>query len=242
MYTDDVIIAVRDTGVGITKDKQSVIFDAFTQLDSSNKRLYSGMGLGLALVKTLVSLMGGVVVVDSLEGHGSTFTVRIPLHRVDRSRTFVNGEVGTLMCGIRGNDVLSEGPIVDASALPISVLCAEDNPVNQHLVREVCKRWGMRYTPAWNGRETLDILAKERFDAVLLDIQMPGVDGLSVMSTVRETMPHHPPVIVLTAYASAEDESRFKEYGVSALLVKPLAPEALREAIVAAVSDRRIAP
>lgn len=202
-------IAVRDTGIGIPLDKQPAVFEAFTQADGSITRRFGGTGLGLTISNRLVHLMGGKMGLDSEPGVGSEFYFFLPL----ATDPVATREVAVL--ATRGE--------------PLDILLAEDNPINQRLAIRLLEREGHRVTLAENGQETLDALEKASYDLVLMDMQMPGLDGLEATRRIRkrEARWAHLPIIALTANAYAEDRERCLLAGMDGFVSKPIRREEL---------------
>jgi CheY-like chemotaxis protein/two-component sensor histidine kinase len=207
-------LAVADTGVGIEPEAQRLIFDSFAQADRSIVRRYGGTGLGLAIARQLVEIMDGSIEVESRTGHGSTFVVELPAAEV------------------------SEPPRPDAEAAPTTpgtwrVLVAEDNVVNQRVATGMLERLGCAVTAVADGREALDALIHDRFDLVLMDCQMPGLDGYEATRQLRrrEVAGAHQPVVAMTAHVLPEDVARCRAAGMDAHLPKPVTLERLRRVL-----------
>ncbi|MBI5440091.1 MAG: response regulator [Deltaproteobacteria bacterium] len=202
-------ITVRDTGIGIPPEKFPTIFESFAQVRTSAHAKYGGTGLGLTIAKQLVELMGGSIHVESEVGAGSTFWFTVPI------------------------EVLSAPPSQEAPTLvgdlpalpPLRILLAEDNPVNQVLGRELLQRDGHTVVVVADGEGALEALAKEPFDLVLMDVQMPKLDGLEAVRAIREGrrpgIPRDIPVIALTAHALKGDRERFLSAGMDDYVSKP---------------------
>lgn len=203
-------IEVSDTGVGIDKATQKKLFTAFTQADGSTTRKYGGTGLGLAIVKQLVHLMSGQLGVESVLRKGSTFWFEIPV-------------------GVATADV--EKPVQreqQITALPVGarILLAEDNPVNQMVARKMLEQFGMQVVVVDNGNKALKQLEQESFDIVLMDCQMPELDGLAATRILRDyetQMSHtHTTVIAMTANVMEGDRERCLAAGMDDYLGKPV--------------------
>jgi signal transduction histidine kinase/ActR/RegA family two-component response regulator len=212
-------IAVADTGIGIPPEAQSAVFSAFVQADSSTARKHGGTGLGLAIASRLARIMGGSIRLQSEVGRGSTFSVDVLL--------------GTAAPEI-------ETPPPDspetAPATPLSVLVAEDNVVNQRLVRRLLERAGHRAEVVSDGREAVARCVAEKYDVVLMDIQMPELDGLQATAQIRQleaAIGRHTPIIALTAHAMAGDREKCLSAGADAYLSKPIRPAELTAALSA---------
>jgi signal transduction histidine kinase/ActR/RegA family two-component response regulator len=211
--------AVRDTGIGVPADKQQRIFEAFTQANGSTTREYGGTGLGLAICTQLVQLMGGQMWVESEVSRGSTFhfTVRFGVQRQPApERTLVTDHLGR------------------ASRRSLHVLIAEDNAVNQRLTTRLLEKQGHRVTLVDNGLAALAILAQQPFDLVLMDVQMPEMDGLETTAAIRaqeQGTGRHLPIIALTSHAMQGDQERCFAAGVDAYVSKPMKVDELYAAI-----------
>jgi signal transduction histidine kinase/FixJ family two-component response regulator len=216
---------VRDTGIGIPRDKIQAIFDSFTQADVSPARRYQGAGLGLAIVRHLVEMMGGSYRVQSEEGKGSVFSFQIPFGLPETRRTATGGQ----------------GPSDGASARPLTVLLAEDNPINQIYVQELLEMDGHTVVVAHTGRRALETLRKQRFDVILMDIQMPEMDGLEATRAIRadQSGDFDPtiPIVALTAHALKGDRETFLRAGMNEYLSKPVSPADLEAALTRAMGD-----
>jgi signal transduction histidine kinase/ActR/RegA family two-component response regulator len=211
--------AVRDTGIGIPADKQQRIFEAFTQANGSTTREYGGTGLGLAICTQLVQLMGGQMWVESEVSRGSTFyfTVRFGVQRqAAPERLLVTHHPGP------------------EARRPLHVLIAEDNVVNQRLTTRLLEKQGHRVAVVDNGLAALAILAQQPFDLVLMDVQMPEMDGLETTAAIRAQeygTGRHLPIIALTSHAMQGDQERCFAAGVDAYVSKPMKVDELYAAI-----------
>jgi signal transduction histidine kinase/DNA-binding NarL/FixJ family response regulator len=205
-----VACAVTDTGIGIAPEARSSLFKEFSQVDSSVARRFGGTGLGLAICKRLVDGMGGMIEVESEVGRGSTFSFRVPL---------------------RKGDPLSEAPVSADQAddeLPQfvrggRVLVAEDNPTNQIIVVTMLEKLGLRVDTVANGAEAVTAVKSMPYDMVLMDMQMPEMDGLEATKLIRQ-LPGplgQIPIVGVTANAFREDHERCLEAGMQAVVTKP---------------------
>jgi CheY-like chemotaxis protein len=206
---------VQDTGIGLAPDSIAKLFDRFTQADSSTTRRYGGSGLGLAIVKRLLELMGGRIEVTSELGRGSTFAFEVPS----------GSEAESL-----GRDVtpdIGPPPALDADGGGTRVLLVEDNRVNQRVAQHMLRRLGYDAACADDGIQAIALLTRERFDLVLMDCQMPEMDGWDTTRVIRDRMSavldHDVPVIAMTANAFSEDRERCLAAGMSDFLAKPVA-------------------
>ena len=227
--TDDEIslhVTVADTGVGIPEAKQRVIFDPFTQADGSTTRQYGGTGLGLAIAKQLVELMGGHIWVESAVGQGSTFhfTARFGLSRPSSIEAALAPSVSVQNSpGTRGDDHPDR-------RYPLHILLAEDNPINQLMVTRMLANRGHTVEIASTGAEALAALEQHTFDVVLMDVQMPEMDGFEATAAIRaqeRATSRHIPIIAMTAHAMAGDREKCLNAGMDAYLSKPMAVNAL---------------
>ncbi len=205
---------VRDTGIGIPREKLRSIFDAFSQADSSTTRKFGGTGLGLAISSRLVQLMGGEIWATSEVHHGSEFhfTIRVGLP-ASKPQT-VSGPAA------QNAELYDTVLPTEAHA---SVLLAEDNPANRMVARLTLERAGFRVYGVENGRDALDVMLRSRFDMVLMDCRMPIMDGYAAARQIRQ-LPEpacRVPIIALTASAFEEDRERARQAGMNDFLAKP---------------------
>ncbi|MBD3222926.1 response regulator, partial [bacterium] len=218
--------AVRDTGIGIPDDKQQLIFEAFRQADGTTTRRFGGTGLGLSISSSLVQLMGGELAVASEVGVGSEFSFAIALPTAEAT-------------GAATGEATSAGDVRES----LTVLVAEDNPVNQKVIRMQLDRLGHRTVMADDGRQAVERVQQGGIDIVLMDVQMPVMDGLQATRAVRalEQQTGRPrlPIVALTARAMREDEQACLDAGMDGYVSKPVAREALCEAMAAALPAGR---
>ncbi|HEX7015600.1 MAG TPA: ATP-binding protein, partial [Cyclobacteriaceae bacterium] len=208
-------VEVADTGVGIPQEKLNTIFESFSQADASVTRKYGGTGLGLTIAKQLVELQNGSISVVSEENVGSTFTVRIPYTRPSGNLRRKSGAEGTKV------------PSLHAQAL--DVLLVEDNDINRLYAKSVLKNWNCRTETAENGLVAIEKLKVSSFDVILMDVQMPVMDGYDTTKAIR-MMPEpyrSIPIIALTANATHADVERCLAAGMNDYLPKPFAPDDL---------------
>ncbi|MFB3765845.1 MAG: ATP-binding protein [Methanotrichaceae archaeon] len=202
---------VRDTGIGIPEDKINNLFQSFSQVDISTTRRYGGTGLGLAISKRLVELMGGRIWVDSIPGKGSTFYFTILSGPVESST-----EAKESSCRFKPDLNGKEGQA-------LNILLAEDNMVNQMVMLRMLKKIGHRADIAANGLEVLKALERSSYDIILMDIQMPEMDGLEATRIIRQRWPDRKPkIIAITAYALNGDRERCLEAGMDDYISKPV--------------------
>ena len=239
--------SVADTGIGIPPEQQQRIFDAFAQADSSATRKYGGAGLGLSISSRLVGMMNGRVWVESEVGRGSTFhfTARFSLPKGLAPRLVAVKETRP-----RALPTLASGVVLKSVPCPrapqnLRVLLAEDNPVNQALVTHLLERRGHSVTLATNGREVISEVERGAFDLVLMDIQMPQLDGFEATAAIREkecASGLHVPIIALTAHAMKGDRERCLAAGMDGYIAKPIRDTALQEVIESVLGRLPIHP
>jgi signal transduction histidine kinase/CheY-like chemotaxis protein/HPt (histidine-containing phosphotransfer) domain-containing protein len=210
----NVVIQVTDTGLGIAPEKLASIFEKFTQADGSITRKYGGTGLGLAITRRLVEMHGGDVRVESELGKGSTFRVTLPCELAAAPEAGPAPVEGEPRAGV-------EAPLVPAARL----LLVEDNLVNQKVVLAILRKKGYHIDVANDGREALTKLNAAHYDLVLMDVQMPILDGLEATRLIRrEARWDNLPVIAMTAHAMNGDRERCLQSGMNAYISKPVQP------------------
>ncbi len=215
-------ISVTDTGIGISKDKQELIFEAFQQADGSTSRRYGGTGLGLSISRKLTVLMGGRISVESQLGQGATFTIMLPERlETDEGDEQVMSERHNMQGDLQAEDTES---IPIANYKGARILMVDDDMRNLLALTPVLKGWGLDVIAAGDGEEALETLAEESDVAVaLLDVMMPGMDGLALAGAIREQSRFATlPCIGLSAKAGDDDRDRWLALGVGDYLVKPV--------------------
>ncbi|MFW5730555.1 MAG: ATP-binding protein [Desulfonatronovibrionaceae bacterium] len=207
---------VQDTGPGIPEEFQKRIFESFTQADSTYARQFQGTGLGLAISCSLARMMNGSIDLTTAPGQGSTFTLHIPLSPV-WERAAASAEPG------------SEQDAALSSPENLHILLAEDMDINQAFITHLLTRKGHQVQVAPNGRQALRLFETDRFDLILMDIQMPEMDGVQVTRRIRELeqgpdqrFTGHIPIIALTACAMAEEKEKFLAAGMDGYVAKPV--------------------
>ena len=218
------LFSVSDTGIGISPEKQRVIFEAFSQADMSTTRLYGGTGLGLTIASRLVELMGGHISVESDPGQGSVFrfSLRVGLHK--EVELPLPGRVPHLARTAEQPSLINA--MSQAKSRSLNILVAEDNPVNQKLAVRLLEKIGHHVHLVENGQEAVDAVKRRRFDVLLLDIQMPVMGGLAACAAVRDwekaTGARRVPIIAMTAHAMQGDRERCLEAGMEGYISKPI--------------------
>ncbi len=211
----EIKIVVADTGIGMEEGFEDKIFDAFTQAETSTTRKFGGTGLGLAIVKNLVELQGGAIEVNSKPKEGSTFTIHLPFKKIGTNR-----------------EMTSEKPLESTYDFSgYSILLVEDNPINQLVTKDLLEDVCAEVKVAVNGQIALDMLADQRFDLVLMDMQMPVLDGYQTMKIIRNDLKdkqiNELPIIALTANAVDTEIARCFSCGANEYLSKPFRPDNL---------------
>ncbi|MFP4266296.1 MAG: response regulator, partial [Desulfonatronovibrionaceae bacterium] len=216
--TDDlrVMFSVADTGEGIPEDKLQLMFEPYEQADNSFSRQYQGAGLGLSIVRRLVKLMRGNISIESAPGEGTTVHVVLPF---------------TLPAGC--SERQQEEPPGLRGGQSLRILVAEDHPSNQLFIQKLLEREGHQVSLAKDGGQVLDLLGGQEFDCVLMDVQMPIMDGLEATRRIRTCDAEFKdvPVIALTAHAMSGDREKFLEAGMDDYLPKPVEKKKLLAAL-----------
>jgi nitrogen-specific signal transduction histidine kinase/ActR/RegA family two-component response regulator len=222
---------VQDTGPGIHEDFRPHIFGRFKQADDSAKRSHGGTGLGTAISKTLVELMGGEIDLESRYGEGSRFWFTVPFE--------VPSKIDVL-ASHAGKTIDTDAQLVSAEGTPIRVLVAEDSEINRYVFMNMFELLGVEARYAESGPVALELLKNETFNLLLLDIQMPGMSGLEVMTRYNEStaMPDRVPIVVITGDATEDIRDKCKRLGVRSFLAKPIGLDRLRQVIAGFMSDR----
>jgi signal transduction histidine kinase/CheY-like chemotaxis protein len=221
-----VAIEVVDTGIGMDDATQARLFQKFSQADSSISRRFGGTGLGLAITRELLGLMGGSISVTSFVGEGSRFTATLPVLPA-------GGEVAG------GTQPVPEARV--AAVRGLHVLVADDNRINQRLVTALLEAAGHAVDVVTNGREAVEAVLRASYDVVLMDVQMPVMDGVKATRRIRALPPpaNAVPIIALTADAVSGAEERYRGAGMDAYLSKPLSPDTLVATLTAIVRGER---
>jgi PAS domain S-box-containing protein len=218
----ELCFSIVDTGIGIPPERMNRLFQSFSQVDSSTTRQYGGTGLGLVISKRLAEAMGGHMWVESEPGKGSTFCFTIVVSACDSS--YKDKEVPETAVPVTS---------LDTPRQDLRILLAEDNAINQKVALRMLQRLGYSAGVAGNGHEVLAALQQQAYDIILMDVQMPQMDGLTATQLIRQnnTLQQRPYIIALTANALKGDRERFLEAGMDDYLSKPVRLEALAAAI-----------
>jgi signal transduction histidine kinase len=210
----DVVVWVRDTGVGIPQDRLPKLFGQFEQVDASTTRRFGGTGLGLSICHELCRLMGGRIVVESRLGQGSTFTVHLPLSRVGAPEAALAPELSR---------DCAKG---DLATQELRILAAEDNKINQLVLTSLLQQIGVTATVVENGALAVEAWRESEFDLILMDMQMPVMDGLAAVRAIRAaealSSRRRRPIIALTADVMSHHLEDYRHAGVDAVVAKPL--------------------
>ena len=218
--------AVADTGIGIARKDLARIFQPFTQADSSTTRLHNGAGLGLAIASSLVSMMGGQLCVTSELGRGSTFsfTARLELQPETAALPPAPRSAFDPLQGQAGFVVDEQAPL-QAPPPSLRILLAEDTPANQKLVLHILRKRGHVVAIAGNGAEAVEMARRQSYDVVLMDVQMPIMDGFQATEAIRLLERDHQarvPIVAMTAHAMKGDRQRCLAAGMDGYIAKPI--------------------
>lgn len=211
-------LAVADTGIGIRPESQAGLFTPFWQADGSTTREYGGTGLGLAICKQLIERMGGEIGVESVYGHGTTFSMTLPLRKSRQPLAAM------------------ESPPVALASKRICVV--DDNATNRRILEDHCRRWGVQCTSVANGEDALAVLRQaaarnEPFDVAFLDVQMPGLDGFELARRIRaDVLLGSVRLVLVTSIGMRGDAEKAREAGIEAYLIKPLRESQLHDCLL----------
>ena len=218
--TDKIIntgIAVTDTGIGIEQDKLKKIFERFQQAEDTVTRKYGGTGLGLSIVNDLVMLQNGAVTVESVFGKGTTFKIIIPyaisLQELDKKQ------------------FPARQTFIQSNFKNTCVLVAEDNEINQSFIRHLFKTWELNFDLVSNGKQALEMLAVKKYSLILMDIQMPEMDGYTASQEIRNKLKLNIPIIAMTAHALSGEREKCLSFGMNEYISKPIREELLHQLI-----------
>ncbi|NBB20179.1 PAS domain S-box protein [Runella sp. CRIBMP] len=207
---------IADTGIGIPKEKLDLIFQKFKQVNPQGHK-HKGTGLGLSITKQLVELQGGTLTVKSHEGEGTTFTFTLPFQKSDT-------EI------VKNDYTIEEGT---ANLELCNLLVVEDNIMNQRYISGLLNKWNIPFTIAIDGRKAVEQAHKQHFDIILMDIQMPNMDGYEATLTIRNTnnLNQNTPIVALTASAMMDQKNKTKAVGMNDFITKPFTPSQLLSVI-----------
>ena len=215
-----VLIAISDTGIGISGEHLKDIFEPFVQAEGSYTRRFQGAGLGLSIVRRLVKLLGGNLSIDSTVGEGTTFYLSLPFKLPETKQKLE--ELGAYGASSPGR-------------VPRRVLLAEDDSLSSLTCKRMLEKFGYSVTAANDGQEALQLLTEEHFDLILMDVQMPVMDGVEATKAIRGSsmlgVKSRTPIIAMTAYAMSGDKEKFLASGMDDYITKPVDREALIEVI-----------
>ena len=216
-----ILFRIRDTGIGISEDKIKEIFEPFNQVERAISRKRDGVGLGLAISKQLVELMGGKIWAESVPGKGSTFSFTIQAAAISSKRSNLEE--------IKKDEIPEKNP----QRKSLRLLVAEDNPSNQKVLVEMLKRLGYKPDVAADGREVLQALERQDYDLVLMDIRMPEMDGITATREIRKIWPESgPKIIAITAFALEGDREKCLNAGMDDYISKPVQKKALEAVLM----------
>lgn len=211
-----VSFTIQDTGVGMDMAYLAKVFEAFSQEDASITRKFGGSGLGLSIARSIVQIMGGTIHIESEKGKGTCVEIRIPM-RISNDKT---------------KQEIVEMTDLQKSLKGIRVLAVEDNELNRMVLQVILKKCEVTVAIAHNGQEAIDLIQEKEFDIVLMDVQMPIVDGLEATKYIREELKLTTPIIGLSANAMREEVEICKQAGMNDYLVKPYSERSLVEVML----------
>jgi CheY-like chemotaxis protein/anti-sigma regulatory factor (Ser/Thr protein kinase) len=213
---------VRDTGIGIPANKHKEIFESFTQADVDTTRKYGGTGLGLSITKKLINKFGNELKLESEVGKGSTFHFTLDMPINENRRVYINEDRARNLIPLEG----------------IKVLMAEDNKVNMAIACRFMRKWGLSVTEAFNGKEAVEKFSPGKYDLLLIDLEMPEMDGASALREIRKIDPNIP-VIAFTAAVYDNMHNDLLQKGFTDFVHKPFRPDELHGKIMNQCRARR---
>ena len=223
--TQKIAIVIKDTGIGITKEKIGIIFEPFQQEDITITRKYGGTGLGLSLSKNIINLLGGELDVKSTKNKGSAFKIEIELKKATNIT--------------KNKKVLPKKEIPDVLNQNPHILLVEDDDLNIFLIKKLSNLWGTKIDIAKNGKKAIEVLQKKSFDLILMDVQMPVMDGFKATKYIRENLKLHTPIIGLTANAVKTDQQKCLNAGMTEYITKPFDADNLKQKISELISKTK---
>ena len=209
---------IKDTGIGIPEEKQLTIFDRFEQAEAETTRRFGGTGLGLSIVKNLVELQKGTITLFSKSGNGSSFTVELSYKICNEERSLKR-------------ELKRQTNNSDKKESEIRILIAEDNAMNQRLIKHLMQCRGYNFDLVFNGIQAIESLKKQTYDLVMMDIQMPGMDGYTATGYIRDELKLQIPIIAMTAHAMNGEKDKCIKAGMNDYLSKPIDEEILFDLI-----------
>ncbi len=225
---------VYDTGIGIEKDKLDLVFENFKQANSRIHRQFGGTGLGLPIVKNLVELQGGEIKVDSIIGEGTTFSFTLPL-----SNSGVKSKISSYDEDVMGNQLAADSEVLKVA----KVLIAEDNFMNQKLISEIMRKWEVNFEIVNDGMEAIEKLNTQNYDIVLMDVNMPRLNGYDAAEQIRnntESTNQNIPIIALTAAALQSERDKVYTSGMNEFVSKPFVPANLKKIMIELLGSETI--
>ena len=219
-------LEVTDTGIGIAADKLEIVFEPFSQADASTTRRFGGTGLGLTICRRLTEAMGGEIAVESAPGQGSAFRFTVAVEPASAPAWIARAAPA--------DAAMPDAAVPDAA--PLRILVAEDNAVNQKVAVRLLERLGQRADVVANGRDAVEAVRRQPYDLVLMDVQMPEMDGLDATRAIRAAGRgvgggRQPVIVALTANAMAGDRDMCLAAGCDGYLAKPVRMEALADVL-----------
>jgi CheY-like chemotaxis protein/two-component sensor histidine kinase len=218
---------IADTGIGVPADIGEDLFEPFTQIESSRQKKVKGTGLGLSIVRQLVTRMEGTVQLQRNEAQGTTVTFTLVVGKGESCSTSTPAHLPT--------------PILTSPNRRLATLVVEDEQINQQILQAILTKLGHRATIAGDGQSALDLLKTHHFDIILMDVQMPGLDGIETTRIIRTSSTYRHvrniPIIALTAYAMAGDKDKCLQAGMSSYLAKPVDIKALEKRLKTLTTD-----
>lgn len=213
------LFTCNDTGIGMSQEMKKRLFEDFSQEDESFQRKYGGSGLGLSITRELVRFMGGMIEIESEKNHGTSVTIKIPLKKNTET---LNELKSAAINNTEKNDICLQS---------LTILAAEDNEFNRLLLKFIFEKHAIRYSIAVNGKEAIDLIDQQNFDLVLMDIQMPDMDGLEATAHIRKQL-NDIPIIAMTANAVKEELEAYLTVGFNDYITKPFEESALLEKLM----------